>query len=166
MTTAEPKIAIRNVSFDYVNEKKAYPALQNVSLEIRGMPALFLKEALKLLDARGQEGKRADSPDELVYYAMIEVSGPTVEQKVGNLSGDTLKHALKKGTDFGALSDWDTKFLKSIAAQKKRGKVLSEKQINSLTRILSKLVDNDVIKHDSIDGDQDICDEILEALER
>jgi NitT/TauT family transport system ATP-binding protein len=35
MTTAEPKIAIRNVSFDYVNEKKAYPALQNVSLEIR-----------------------------------------------------------------------------------------------------------------------------------
>ena len=58
------------------------------------------------------------------------------------------------------------KFLKSIAAQKKRGKVLSEKQINSLTRILSKLVDNDVIKHDSIDGAQDISDEILEAVER
>ena len=125
-----------------------------------------VEHALKLLDARGQEGKRADSPDELVYYAMIEVSGPTVEQKVGNLSGDTLKHALKKGSDFGTLSDWDTKFLKSIAAQKKRGKVLSEKQINSLTRILNKLVDSDVIKHDSIDGDQDICDEILEALER
>ena len=35
MTTAEPKIAIRNVSFDYVSEKKAFPALQNVSLEIR-----------------------------------------------------------------------------------------------------------------------------------
>ena len=35
MTSADPKIAIRNVSFDYVNEKKAYHALQNVNLEIR-----------------------------------------------------------------------------------------------------------------------------------
>ena len=35
MTGTDPKITIRNVSFDYINEKKAYPALQNVSLEIR-----------------------------------------------------------------------------------------------------------------------------------
>ena len=125
-----------------------------------------VEHALKLLSTKEQIEQRSSSSDELVYYAMIEVSGPTIEQKIGNLSGDTLKHALKKGGDFGALSDWDTKFLKSIAAQKKRGKVLSEKQVNSLARILNKLVDKEVIKHDSIDGDQDICDEILEALER
>ena len=110
------------------------------------------------------------NPPKTTWTVLSSASDEEVEHALKLLDargqGDTLKHALKKGTDFGALSDWDTKFLKSIAAQKKRGKVLSEKQINSLTRILSKLVDNDVIKHDSIDGDQDICDEILEALER
>ena len=125
-----------------------------------------VEHALKLLDGNERVGKRADSSDELIYYAMMEVSGPTVDQKVGNLSGDLLKHALKKGEDFGALTDWEKKFLKNVAGQKKRGKVLSEKQTVHLVKILNKLVDGNVIKHDSIDGDQDICDEILEALER
>ena len=125
-----------------------------------------VEHALELLDASKDPGRQRESSDEFVYYAMIEISGPTIEQKVGNLSSDNLRHALKKGEDFGALSDWDVKFLKSVAGQKRRGKVLSDKQVNSLIRILNKLADNDVIKHDSIDGDQDICDEILEALER
>lgn len=125
-----------------------------------------VEHALDLLGASKAPGKQHGSSDEFVYYAMIEISGPTIEQKVGNLNSDILKHALKKGEDFGALSDWDIKFLKSVAGQKRRGKVLSDKQVNSLIRILNKLVDNDVIKHDSIDGDQDICDEILDALER
>ena len=125
-----------------------------------------VEHALEMLGASQQSGKQRESSDEFVYHAMIEVSGPTVDQKVGNLSGDTLRHALKKGTDFGVLSDWDVKFLKSVAGQRKRGKTLSDKQINSLMIILNKLVDNNVIKHESIDGDQAICDEILGALER
>lgn len=112
-------------------------------------------------------GKRVDCAlSAFVYQKMIEISGPPSEQKVAGLSGDILKHALKKGDDFNSLSEWEKKFLKSVANQKKMGKVLSDKQAKKLKDILGSLVDKDVIKRDSIDGDQDICDEILDALER
>ena len=103
---------------------------------------------------------------EYVYQKMLEISGPTIEQKVGNLSGDDLKHAFTKGENFNALSDWEKKFLKSIAAQKKKGKVLSDKQIVQLIKILNNLVEKKAIVKNSIDGDQDICDRILDALGR
>ena len=103
---------------------------------------------------------------EFVYEKMLEISGPTIEQKVGNLSGDDLKHLLKKGEDFGAFNDWGRKFLSNIARQKKRGKVLTDKQVASLIKILNSLVDKKVISKKSIDGDQDICDRIFEALDR
>ena len=101
---------------------------------------------------------------EFIYQKMIEISGPTTEQKVAALSGDDLKHVLKKGEDFGVLNDYQTKFLKSIAAQKKRGKVLTDKQVSVLMSTLEVLVNKKVVIHNSIDGDQDICDRILDAV--
>lgn len=103
---------------------------------------------------------------EYVYKKMLEVSGPTIEMKVGNLSSDDLKHALKKGENFNALSEWEKKFLNSVAGQKKRGKVLSDKQVTQVIKILGNLVDKKAILRNSIDGDQDICDRILDALGR
>lgn len=103
---------------------------------------------------------------EFVYQKMIEVSGPTIEQKVLTITGDELRHILKKGEDFGKLNDWQTKFLKSIAAQKKRGKTLSDKQINRLIDTLDQLADNGVIVRNSVDGDQEICDKVLDILEK
>ena len=97
---------------------------------------------------------------------MLEVSGPTIEMKVGNLSGDDLKHALKKGENFNALSDWEKKFLKSVSGQKKRGRMLTDKQVMQVIKILGNLVDKKAILRNSIDGDQDICDRILDALGR
>lgn len=119
----------------------------------------------KLASTQANGMRPTTSVDEYVYQAMIEVSGPTVEQKVTNLSGDVLKHALKKGEDFGKLGDWDKKFLKSVSVQKKQGKVLTERQGKQLVRILTSLVEAGAITHHSIDGDQEICDQILEALE-
>lgn len=103
---------------------------------------------------------------EYVYKKMLEVSGPTIEMKVGNLSGDDLKHALKKGENFNALSDWEKKFLKSVSGQKKRGRMLTDKQVMQVIKILGNLVDKKAILRNSIDGDQDICDRILDALGR
>lgn len=103
---------------------------------------------------------------EYVYTTMMEVTGPTVEQKVAELSGDDLLHALKKGSEFNALTTWDAKFLNSISSQKKRGKVLTGKQAEQLVRILGNLVDAGAIKRDSIDGDTEICCRILDALGR
>ena len=101
---------------------------------------------------------------EFVYQQMIEVSGPTQEQRVGMLSGADLSHALKKGKSFNALNDWQLKFLRSIASQKKRGKVLSDKQEARLLEVLTHLAESGAIKRDSIDGDSEICDRILDAI--
>lgn len=109
---------------------------------------------------------RAKSPmTEYIYTTMVDLSGPTPEQKVANLSGDVLYHALKKGSDFKLLSDWDSKFLNNVAGQKKRGKSLSSKQSTQLIRILGNLANNGAISRNSIDGDQEICDAILDALD-
>ncbi|MBP5440168.1 MAG: hypothetical protein J6Y14_04545 [Fibrobacter sp.] len=108
----------------------------------------------------------ADDADKYFYQSMIGISGPTIEQKVSGLSASAIKHALKKGEDFNALNDKEVRFLKSISAQKKIGKVLSEKQINWLIAIFNKIITKGAIARNSIDGDQEICDKILDAMEK
>ena len=73
---------------------------------------------------------------------------------------------MKKGENFNALSDWEKKFLKSVSGQKKRGRMLTDKQVMQVMKILGNLVDKKAILRNSIDGDQDICDRILDALGR
>lgn len=124
-----------------------------------------IRHALEVFDVYQHKNETTvDMADTYVYQAMIEVSGPTVEQKVANLTGDEIKHALKKGEDFNAINDKEARFLKGVAAQKKMGKVLSEKQIAWLISILNKMIEKNAITHESIDGDQDICDKILDAV--
>ncbi len=53
-----------------------------------------------------------------------------------------------------------------MAGQKKRGKVLSEKQLAALIDLLSYLADNNVIQRDSIDGDKELCNKVLDAIGR
>ena len=88
---------------------------------------------------------------EYVYQKMLEASGPTVEQKVGSLSGDDIKHAMKKGEDFGALNDKSIKFMKSVAARRKTGKTLTDPQIKWLKDILVTLNNRGAITRNSID---------------
>lgn len=121
-----------------------------------------VKQALDALPKN--KGTSHTSISEFVYQQMIEISGPTSEQMVGMLTGAELAHAHKKGQDFNALSDWENKFMKSIVGQKKRGKTLSAKQLVHVTKILSSLADQGVIKRNSIDGDTEICDKILDAI--
>jgi len=118
------------------------------------------------LDALQKGNTVSNLDDEYVYNTMIEVSGPSIEKKILNLNSDMIKTACKKGTDFHLLSESERKFMTSVAGQEKRGKVLSEKQINWLISILNKLIDNGAIVHNSIDGDQKTCDAILECMER
>ncbi|HHX37499.1 MAG TPA: hypothetical protein GX717_05920 [Clostridiaceae bacterium] len=127
-----------------------------------------IRQALESLKSNRDHSYGKDTnytASEFVYQKMLEASGPTIEQKVGSLSGDDLKHAFKKGSDFDALNDWQKKFIKSVAAQRKMGKTLTDKQINSLRGTLTGLAEKGAITRNSIDGDQDICDRILDALE-
>lgn len=115
----------------------------------------------------GSCASQEKSPSELVYYSMIEVAEPTIEQKATMISGDALRHVVEKGVQFdGALSDWDVKFMKSVSGQKKRGKALSEKQGAKIFEICSRLAERGILSRDSIDGDKEICAEILDAIGR
>ncbi len=126
-----------------------------------------IRQALKALaQAKNthDEKQAITTLSEFVYQQMLDVAGPTPEQLVGMLTGNELGHALKKGQDFNALTDWENKFLKSVSGQKKRGKALSPKQLAVIIRILINLADRGVIKRNSIDGDAQICDKILDAI--
>ena len=104
---------------------------------------------------------------EYVYHAMIEIAGPTIEQKIGNLSGRTIKFIREKASHFdGAISASEVRFLKSCASMRGRGKPLSPKQVKWRTDICNRLADREIISRTSIDGDQELCDEVLDALGR
>lgn len=99
-----------------------------------------------------------------VYEAMKLAVGPTLDERISSIPGSTLSHLAKKSKQYGALADRPQKFLASVAAQKKTGKVLTEKQLVWLKSVLFDLVDAGVVSPESIDGDQSICDEVLSAL--
>lgn len=117
-----------------------------------------------LLNNKTLKVSKNSTVSEFVFQKMIEIAEPTTEQRVGMLSGIELEHILKKGQDFNAYSEWENKFMKSIVAQKKRGKTLSDKQLIQVLKILKNVAEKGVIKRDSIDGDKDICDKILNAI--
>lgn len=106
-----------------------------------------------------------ESVCEFIYQQMIEVAGDTPEQQISQLTGDELFYLANKAKSF-SMSDKELKFLNSVAGQKKRGKVLSDKQIEVLITIFHSFADNKVIQRDSIDGDGELCDKILDAIDR
>lgn len=112
-----------------------------------------------------QRGHVKETASECVYRSMVSVSGPSLEQRIGALSGSTIKAVRVRAEQFNALPDKQVKFLKSIAASRGRGKVLTAKQVKYLKDILTRLVDEGIISRGGIDKDQPICDEVLDVLE-
>lgn len=140
--------------------KTTWPLLANASDE-------EIKQALEALRKNRCTVRSSHSAvSEFVYQQMIEVTGPTPEQLLGMLTGAELGHVYKKAQDFNALSDYENKFMKSIVAQKKIGRTLTNKQLITIMKILDGVAEQGVIKRDSIDGDRDICDKILDILGR
>lgn len=122
-----------------------------------------IKKALAALSAQSRLDN--ESISEFIYQQMIEVAGDTPEKRISQLTGDELFSLAKKAKHF-SMDEKEIKFLNSVAGQKKRGKVLSDKQIEIVMGILNNLVDNKVIQRNSIDGDQELCDKILDAIDR
>jgi len=60
------------------------------------------------------------------------MANPTVQDMV-----EAINSSLKLDEEF-TLSEWETDFFISIEAQVKRGRSLSEKQVESLTRIYDR----------------------------
>ena len=107
-----------------------------------------------------------ESVSEYIYLQMIEIAGATTEHQVAQLTGDELFYLARKAQNFSSVNQSQLKYLNSFAGQKKRGKVLSEKQIAILISILNDLANNNVIQRESIDGDKELCDKVLDAIEK
>ena len=122
-----------------------------------------IKKALLALSATSRQ--KNEPVSEFIYQQMIEVAGDTPEQLISQLTGDELFYMANKAKNF-SMEAKEVKFLTSVAAQKKRGKVLSDKQIIVVIDILNNLADKNVIQRNSIDGDKDLCDKVLDAIDR
>lgn len=127
-----------------------------------------VRRSLAALNAeRGNKtGRSSIDVGQLMYRSMIEIAELTPEQKVSGLSASDLRHALKKAGQYKADNPFMVKFLKSIAMKRSQGKTLTAKQSSKLFEILSQIVDAGAIARNSIDGDQEICDRILNSLGR
>ena len=123
-----------------------------------------IKKALSALS--GTSRSKSESVSEFIYQQMIEVAGSSTEQLLSEITGGEMFALAKKAKNFTSVNPNTIKFLNSLAGQKKRGKALSERQIATLKDILNNLADNKVIQRNSIDGDEELCDKVLDALER
>lgn len=123
-----------------------------------------IKKALTALSATSRS--QNESVSEFIYQQMIEVAGSSTEQLLSEITGGEMFALAKKAKNFTSVNPNTIKFLNSLAGQKKRGKALSERQIATLKDILNNLADNKVIQRNSIDGDEELCDKVLDALER
>lgn len=120
-------------------------------------------EINQALDALEQKTVDDSNLSEFVFRHMSEVAGPTINQRVGMLTSSDIKKIRVKGEDFKALSEKEIKFLKSIAV-KRYSTELTDAQLEWFKDILIKLVEKGAIKRDSIDGDADLCNRVLDAL--
>ncbi|MBR6438838.1 MAG: hypothetical protein IKS65_06640 [Bacteroidales bacterium] len=122
-----------------------------------------IKKALEALTTPSRP--KNESISEYVFQQMIEIAGDTPDQIISQLTGDDLFYLANKAKNFN-MEDKKIKFLYSVAGQKKRGKVLSEKQIEVVISIFKDLADNNVIQRNSIDNDKELCDKVLDAIDR
>lgn len=122
-------------------------------------------EALEAAIVALEGTESGQSPFAIVEAAMRTISGPSSLERVASLSSDAFGHAAKKAEAYGKLSDKSRKALKGFQTNKRTGKALTSKQAAYAKSLLVQLADSGAIRRDSADGDQAICDEILDAIQ-
>lgn len=116
------------------------------------------------LDALSAEAGTSESTLVGVYDAMRAVAGPTTDERIAAVSGPTLGHLAHKAKEYDVLSARSRKFLVDVAKRKSTGAALTEKQLKWLKDILLELLQTGVVCRNSADDDQDMCDEVLDAM--
>ena len=123
-----------------------------------------IRKALTALSSTSRS--KGETLSEFIYQQMIDAAGPTIEQRVSQLTGDELFTLAKKAKAFNTIDEKIIKYINSFAGQKKRGKVLSDRQLEILIDFLNQLVDNKIVQRSSIDGDIELCTKVLDAIDR
>lgn len=122
-----------------------------------------IKKALAALSDSTKLKKKNETSSEIVVRNMKEGSGDTPEKLLSQLTKNDLLYLLNKGKYFQLIDEWRENFFKTIATQRIS---LTLRQIDSLKNILIEFADNNVIKRNSIDGDKELCDKVLDAIGR
>ena len=115
--------------------------------------------------SRMQKSKNKSSPCMVVDDAIESVGGGGPSTRVSKLTGEVISHAAKKAVDYNALNPVARGALKRFGSMRKSGKIMTPKQIGYLQSLLEDLVKRGVIRANSPDGDQEICNQIIKALE-
>lgn len=116
--------------------------------------------------ALSKQNKVLLSPCKIVDDAIESVGGGGPTTRVAKLSSESIVHAAKKAELYNALNPKSRQALKRFGTMRKTGKLLTPKQIGYMQGMLEELADRGVIKRDSLDGDVEICVQILDALGR
>lgn len=119
-----------------------------------------LKAAIQALS----ELQERISPFLVVDGAIRSVEGPSTFERIASLSSESFGHAAKKAQTYGLLNDKGIKALKGWQTRIRTGKSLTLPQMTYADGLLRELVANGAITRNSKDGDQEICNEILDTL--
>jgi len=132
-------------------------------LSLSKADAIGVEAALEALDLAKRE-KSKTSPCQLVDDAIERVGGGGPTSRVAKLDSTAILLAAKKSEDYGALTPKSRAALKKFGSMRKTGKLLTPKQIGYMQGMLEDLAKRGVIKRNSSDGDQELCNQILDAL--
>ncbi len=119
-----------------------------------------LKAAIRAL----ADAKVAQSPFLLVDGAIRSVEGPNIFERIASLKSESFGHAAKKAQAYSLLNEKGIKALKQWQRRVRSGKTLTPAQMAYADGLLRELVDARAITRNSKDKDEELCDEILDAL--
>ncbi len=119
-----------------------------------------IRQALNAL----KSAKVGASPFSVVAKAIREIKGPTSMEWIASLSSEAFGHAAKKAIAFNLLNEKHVKALKGWESRVRTGRTLTPPQMSYAEGLLRELAVQGAIVRNSKDGDQTICDEILNAL--
>lgn len=105
------------------------------------------------------------SPSIAIEEAIRAFRGPTPIEKISALSSEAFARALKKDDSFRILSEKDRKLLKTLKSKVSTGGSISMAQASYAADVLKKLARGGAIQRNSPDGDKEICNQILDALD-
>jgi hypothetical protein len=110
-----------------------------------------------------REGGEA-SPTQAVRSAISTVEGPATVERVAHLEPAVFNHLAKKAKQYDLLRPRDRQALVSFGRMIRSGRPLTQRQSAYALSLVQQLVDGGAVRRRSPDGDQEVCDVVLDAV--
>ncbi len=124
-----------------------------------------LVAAVKALDEWDQQRPPKAPPSRVVLEARQEAEGPSTDERVATLDSKVFSHLAGKARQYDLLSPKARKFLVDASKRRRGGQPLTPRQTAWAKALLRELIDGGAVRPDSPDGDQPVCDAVLEVMD-